>query len=89
MYSIETMESSHDYNNHRVTIMDNDDEEVFDEYLIGFNNTPLYNKLRNLIIDRKVIGIDSLDIYGYRGKLEDLSILPELIKYNENNQKGN
>lgn len=84
MIILRVMESSGDYNNHNVTIK-RDDETVFSKQLKGFNNTPLASKLEKLCINKQSDSIESLDCYGYKGELENMEIILELVEYNKDN----
>lgn len=79
--TLRVMESSHDYNNHFVTITV-DDEDIFDECLKKFNNTPLSFELEKLVTNKETIAIESRDCYGYKGELPNLDIVSKLIEYN-------
>lgn len=82
MLTAKVMESSGDYNNHFVTIKD-EDTTIFSECLIGFNNTLLAVELRGIVMNQQPEAIEQLDVYGYSGELSNKTIIPKLIKYNE------
>ena len=85
MITVNTMESSGDYNNHNITIKENG-KVMFDKCLLGFNNTTLYSKLSKLTTNERTVSIPELDVYGYEGELPDLSIISELIEYSNSNK---
>ena len=79
--TIRVMESSHNYNNHHVTIKQ-DENTLFDKYLMDFNNSKLSFKLEKLVENQEPDSISALDVYGYKGILTDVSIIEELEQFN-------